>query len=47
MIVFETDGANYEYVVKNPAQAAQFAEGSRWSLDINTFGILTDVGSAP
>ncbi len=47
VIVFETDGAKYEYVVANPAQAAQFTEGSRWSLEINTFGILTDVGPAP
>lgn len=44
VVVFETDGASYEYVVKNPAQAAQFTEGSRWSLEINTFGALTDVG---
>ncbi len=47
VVVFETDGANYEYVIKNPAEAAQFTEGSRWSLEINTFGVLTDVGPAP
>lgn len=47
VVVFATDGANYKYVVKNPAEAAQFAEGSRWSLEINTFGVLVDVGPAP
>lgn len=45
-VVFETDGATYEYEVKDPALAAQFAEGSRWSLEINTFGALTDVAPA-
>lgn len=43
VIVFETDGATYEYVVKDPAQAALFTEGSRWSLEINSFGGLADV----
>jgi len=46
VVIFETDGTNYEYVVKSPAEAAQFTEGSRWSLEINTFGVLTDVGPA-
>ena len=42
-ILFETDGATYEYVLRDPAQAALFIEGSRWGLEINTFGTLTDV----
>ena len=45
-VVFETDGATYEYVVKDPAEAALFTEGSRWTLEINTFGALTDVEPA-
>ncbi|MBX3052210.1 MAG: zinc ribbon domain-containing protein [Caldilineaceae bacterium] len=43
VIQFETDGAVYEYVVKQPEEAAAFSIGSRWSLEINTFGVLTDV----
>lgn len=46
-IVFETDGETYEYVVKDQEHAAQFNEGSRWSLEINTFGALTDVEPLP
>jgi hypothetical protein len=45
-IIFEADGADYEYVVKDQAAAAEFTEGSRWSLEINTFGMLTDVEPA-
>ncbi|RLT42752.1 MAG: hypothetical protein DWI57_05250 [Chloroflexi bacterium] len=45
-VVFETDGATYEYVVKDPNEAALFSEGSRWTLEINTFGALTDVQPA-
>lgn len=43
VITFETDGQTYKYVVRDPNVAAQFQEGSRWSLKINTFGALTDV----
>jgi len=45
-VIFETDGATYEYTVKDPAQAAQFTEGSRWTLEVNAFGLLTDVAAA-
>ncbi len=45
-ILFEADGADYKYVVKDPDEAAKFTEGSRWSLEINTFGSLTDVEPA-
>lgn len=42
-VLFDTDGATYEYVVRNPAEAALFVEGSKWGLEINTFGTLTGV----
>jgi len=45
-VVFETDGATYEYEVNDPAQAALFVDGSRWTLEINTFGLLTNVEPA-
>jgi len=45
-VVFESDGATYPYVVQDPTQAAQFVPGSRWTLEINTFGALTDVAPA-
>ncbi|RME61803.1 MAG: zinc ribbon domain-containing protein [Caldilineae bacterium] len=43
IITFETDGQTYKYVVRDPNAAAQFQEGSRWALEINTFGALTQV----
>ncbi|MEZ4832851.1 MAG: hypothetical protein R2873_12820 [Caldilineaceae bacterium] len=37
---------NYEIDVRNAQEAAQYTEGSRWILSINTFGALTDVEPA-
>jgi ribosomal protein L40E len=42
-VLFEADGEQYEFNVRSADEAAQFEEGSRWILSVNTFGALTDV----
>lgn len=42
-VLFDADGEEYTYKVNSADAAAEFDEGSRWILSINTFGALTDV----
>lgn len=42
-VTFSADGQTYHYTVADAATFAQFVPGSRWTLKINAFGVLTSV----
>lgn len=43
VILFNADGESYRYTVSSEDAAAQFEEGSRWILSVNTFNAVTNV----
>jgi ribosomal protein L40E len=42
-IVFDTDGGTYTYTTSDPAEFAQFQDGSRWLLKVNKLGGVVSV----
>ncbi len=42
-IVFDTDGGTYTYTTSDPAEFAQFQDGSQWLLKVNKLGAVVSV----
>jgi len=45
-ITFDTDGGMVTYTISDPAEFAQFEEGSRWILKVNKLGAVVSVEPA-
>jgi ribosomal protein L40E len=43
VILFSSDDEEYSYKVSSVEDAAQYREGSRWILSVNTFNAITDI----
>ncbi len=42
-VVFLSDGETYTYQPASPEEFSRFVPGSEWTLEVNTFGAITDI----
>jgi len=42
-VIFDTDGGRYTYITNDPAEFAQFQDGSQWLLKVNKLGAVVSV----
>lgn len=42
-VVFLSDGETYTYQPRNSQEFSRFVPGSEWTLEVNTFGAITDI----
>lgn len=42
-VIFLSEGETYTYQIDNPNEFSRFVPGSEWTLEVNTFGAITDI----